>query len=289
MTGGQRSVATQQHREPSPRLVAAGATFVLTAVASTLRPAVFLDQAVTIGLQHAMPHARTAHVAAGVVYLGNAGVMIPTMTVIGLGLWLAGNTRRGIATLVLTAAMLCASLSAALLEHVIAHPGPPEALKLHFPREADYPLISLVSIGHVAWLIVALVIVRSVVLLLTPAGRSVVAWLPLAIAIGIGVVALGLRHVVTGLPPALAEWVNGYVTYGYPSGHVARTTVLVSAVLRRVPLLGALVVAVMMVSLVYLGDHWLSEVLGGLCLGWVFVELLRYRWPLLERSRPRSA
>jgi membrane-associated phospholipid phosphatase len=287
--GGQRNSATREHHASLPRLVAAGAAFVLIAVASALPPGILVDQAVTTGLQHTIPHARTAHVAARLVYLGNAAVMIPGLTVIGLGLWLAGDGRHGIATLVLTAAMVCASLSAGMLEHVIAHPGPPEALKLHFPREADDPLISLVSIGHIVGLIAALVAVRFVVLLLTSARRSIAAWLPLAVVVGLGLVALGLRHVVTGLPPAVAEWVNRYAVYGYPSGHVARTTLLVSTALRRVPLLGVLVVALMMASLVYLGDHWLSEAVGGFCLGWVFVELARCRWPLPGRPRPRSA
>ncbi|GEM_PF-5902936 len=41
--------------------------------------------------------------------------------------------------------------------------------------------------------------------------------------------------------------------------------------------------------MVYLGDHWLSEAVGGFCLGWVFVELARCRWPLAGPPRPRSA
>jgi len=289
VTGGRRSAAALEHRVSVPRMVAAAAALALIAAGSAFRPGVLLDQRVTIGLQHAMPHVRTAHMAARLVYLGNAAVMIPGLTAIGLGLWLAGDGRRGVATLVLTAVMLCASVSAVILEHAIPHPGPPDTLKLHFPRAPDDSLIALMSMGHGLWLVAALVLVRCVVLVLSPAGRSVAAWLPVAVVLGIGLVALGLRHAVTGLPPAVAEWVNRYAVYGYPSGHVARTTLLASAALRRVPLLGALVVAVMMASLVYLGDHWLSEAVGGFCLGWVFVELARCRWPLAGPPRPRSA
>jgi membrane-associated phospholipid phosphatase len=30
-----------------------------------------------------------------------------------------------------------------------------------------------------------------------------------------------------------------------------------------------------MLALIYTGGHWLSDVLGGLCLGWVLVEALQ--------------
>ena len=52
----------------------------------------------------------------------------------------------------------------------------------------------------------------------------------------------------------------------YPSGHVARIAFL--AGVARLPLwLAALGVALMMVTRVYLADHWPSDVLGGLLLG----------------------
>ena len=75
--------------------------------------------------------------------------------------------------------------------------------------------------------------------------------------------------------------------YGYPSGHTMRTTLLAGTLLRKRPVIAAGLVAAMMASLVYLGDHWTSEVLGGLCLGWVCVECTRAVWQRVG-GRPRG-
>ena len=59
-----------------------------------------------------------------------------------------------------------------------------------------------------------------------------------------------------------------HVTFAgaFPSGHVARIAFL--AGIARIPTwLAALAVALMMISRVYLGDHWTSDVFGGLFLG----------------------
>lgn len=61
--------------------------------------------------------------------------------------------------------------------------------------------------------------------------------------------------------------------YGFPSGHAARATLLAGVVFRTVPAAAGAFVISMMAALVYRGDHWLSEVLGGLCLGWGLSEL----------------
>ena len=72
-----------------------------------------------------------------------------------------------------------------------------------------------------------------------------------------GVIQIGLR---AGTP------------YSFPSGHTLRTTLLAWISLQNARWFAGLLILAMMAALVYLGDHWLSDVLGGLCLGWVFLE-----------------
>jgi membrane-associated phospholipid phosphatase len=57
-----------------------------------------------------------------------------------------------------------------------------------------------------------------------------------------------------------------------------RMTFFAANALRRVPAAAGALVFAVMAALVYLGDHWTSDVLGGLCLGWACAELARGFW-----------
>jgi undecaprenyl-diphosphatase len=102
------------------------------------------------------------------------------------------------------------------------------------------------------------------------------AWVPLLI-VAVALFEVGLKTVVSQpVPPKelsrtveLLPFAHVAFAGAFPSGHVARTAFL--AGVARVPKwLAVCAVALMMVSRVYVADHWPSDVLGGLLLG-VFV------------------
>jgi membrane-associated phospholipid phosphatase len=63
--------------------------------------------------------------------------------------------------------------------------------------------------------------------------------------------------------------------YSFPSGHALRATLLARALFPAAPWAARVLVLSMMMALVYLGSHWLSDVLGGLCIGWAQIETER--------------
>jgi len=104
------------------------------------------------------------------------------------------------------------------------------------------------------------------------------------------VVAVVLKYLIVhpGPPvafqrPVFAVGLHAVAPYSFPSGHTLRVTLLAGALLRRTPWFMLLVILGMMLALVYLGDHWTSDVLGGLALGWAALEarglLTRVRSP----------
>jgi len=143
----------------------------------------------------------------------------------------------------------------------------------------DLPAAMLVLLGNAEVVILGLLL-AAIVLWRQDRRRSTAAlWLGGGVAV-VGLVAVGLKHLIVhpGPPPALQRIVLNAglqlpTPYSYPSGHTLRTTLLAGTIFRRVPLFAATLVLGMMAALVYLGDHWLSDVLGGLCLGWASVEV----------------
>ncbi len=106
--------------------------------------------------------------------------------------------------------------------------------------------------------------------------------IPLFIAVTVVVETL-LKLWVPQVPPpderartvALLPFAQVHFAYSFPSGHVARAAFLL-AIARGLP---ALVVAagvlLMIVSRVYLAEHWLSDALGGAALGFAVAYLAR--------------
>jgi undecaprenyl-diphosphatase len=105
------------------------------------------------------------------------------------------------------------------------------------------------------------------------------AWVPLLI-LAVVAVEVVVKTVVQQplLPKELSRsieifpFVHVSLAGAFPSGHVARTAFLVG-VARVPPWLAVLVVALMMVTRVYLADHWPSDVLGGLLLGLLVAQV----------------
>ena len=76
--------------------------------------------------------------------------------------------------------------------------------------------------------------------------------------------------------------------YSFPSGHLLRTTFLVSLVTDglglRYRLAGAALIITMAFTRVYLNDHWLSDVVGGCLLGYALAVLALAIRPVACRS-----
>lgn len=109
------------------------------------------------------------------------------------------------------------------------------------------------------------------------------AFVPLFIVVTV-VVEVALKLVIPQAPPphersrsvALLPFVAAPFANSFPSGHVARAAFLLF-VGRGIPLVvGALAIALMALTRIYLGEHWLSDTIGGAVLG-VLVALFARR------------
>jgi membrane-associated phospholipid phosphatase len=141
----------------------------------------------------------------------------------------------------------------------------------------DLPASILVRLGN-AELVIPAVAAAAGLLFITNRRSGIAAiWLAAGLAAA-SLLAVTLKHVIVhpGPPasfvrPGLPVGLYIATPYSFPSGHTLRVTLLAGTALRRTRVAGLLVLG-MMLALMYLGNHWLSDVLGGLCLGWVLIE-----------------
>jgi membrane-associated phospholipid phosphatase len=154
----------------------------------------------------------------------------------------------------------------------------------------DLPASILVRLGNAEFVIPAVAAVAGLIYLRNRRSGIAAIWLAAAL-VAASVLAVTLKHVIVhpGPPASLVRPglpIGLYVAtpYSFPSGHTLRVTVLAGTALRRSRWLGGALVLGMMLALVYTGGHWFSDVLGGLCLGWMVVEA----WKVIRTVRSQS-
>jgi undecaprenyl-diphosphatase len=144
----------------------------------------------------------------------------------------------------------------------------------------DGMVISLIAVATLAWLIGR------------KAWRTAGYWVA---AIGFGQFATFMIKLIVRRPRPVADLYDGLSAHAFPSGHAAMSTVtygflavLIAGQLPRprrwfVYAAATLLVCTIACSRLYLGAHWLSDVIGGLSLGLAWVCLLAiayYRHPV---------
>lgn len=158
---------------------------------------------------------------------------------------------------------------------------------------ADRAILDAVQATHASWLDLAgslasvfgkaeilFSVALGVAIARLRAGRSDW-WLTLAIVLVVAIEVAGKLLIPQAAPPdeltrgiAVGPFLHSPLQNAFPSGHMARVAFLVTA-LRWPAALSAAVVVLMAVTLVYLGDHWPSDVLGGWLLGYSVAAILR--------------
>ena len=151
----------------------------------------------------------------------------------------------------------------------------------HAAPAPDGPATALVFLGDAEVMIPAVALAGLLAGRRDPARTGRALWLAAGLA-GVSLIAFGLKYVIPHPGPplefqrAVLRWGVGVrQPFSFPSGHTMRTAFFALTALGRTPVAAGALVAAMVAALVYLGDHWTSDVLGGLCLAWACAEFAR--------------
>ena len=142
----------------------------------------------------------------------------------------------------------------------------------------DYPAGIFVFLGDAEISIPAVALAALLFWRRAPGTARTALWLAAGMT-AVSFIALALKFVIPhpGPPltfqrPVLFAGPGVAQPYSFPSGHTMRVTFLAAGALGRAPVAAAALILAMMAALVYLGHHWVSDVAGGLCLGWACAE-----------------
>ena len=242
-----------------------------------------LDLAITALVQEATPHFDEP--SGLIVYLGNVGTIIPILAALGVVLVLFDWKVAGRGAIWLAVGASCVSAAAVVCKTVIPIAGPPDSIRRIFLRPPDTPVHALHTLGVTNGFIVGFA-AGALVLLVLAEPRRDRAMLVIGLA-GAGLIlALAVRSLLGAGSFAHPLVHLGAAPHGFPSGHVARTTLVSGLVFRRVPWLAVALVVSMTVAVLYLGDHWMSQALGGVWLGYAATEIGTSAWRWLGEEGP---
>jgi membrane-associated phospholipid phosphatase len=198
------------------------------------------------------------------------------MMLASLSVALRRAPRRAIAG---SAVLGAAFLALALLVAVGATRGVDLAVISAFQSIASYPIDVAVNAHTYVGLLPTTLLVALALMLIVGRRHGGLAWLGPAFILLTGAIELVFKLAVDHPSPP-REFVRALVDlsppikppHSFPSGHMARITFLTIVLASLFPsrvvfVVGGAVVALSVFARVYIGDHWISDSLGGVALG----------------------